>query len=308
MMNFMKPPYEDEIMNALRTYIATLFTIVFSTCSLAGPVDLPNTFTAGTPARAAEVNANFNAVKTAVDDNATRIAQLEALLAAMGVTTGTDAQGNPVVIFSGVNVHINNGEGSTDTVNGLGNLVIGYDEVTSSASSVCSIGTYTNQPNCEANGGVWAASHKSGSHNIVTGSEHNYSQYGGLIAGLRNTVNSIYGSISGGEGNRASGNSSSVSGGFENLAFGIYSSISGGSSNLTNSQASSISGGFLNSASGLQSSVSGGNGNQASGQRSSVSGGSNNEAIGAQSSVSGGDSRDVLFTSDWAAGSLFQDN
>ena len=28
--------------------------------------------------------------------------------------------------FSGVNVHINNGEDSSDTVNGLGNFVIGY--------------------------------------------------------------------------------------------------------------------------------------------------------------------------------------
>jgi hypothetical protein len=39
----------------------------------AGPVDIPNQFQAGTPAIAAEVNANFSAVEAAVDDNAQQI-------------------------------------------------------------------------------------------------------------------------------------------------------------------------------------------------------------------------------------------
>src|SRR5688500_16297129 len=43
------------------------------------------TFTSGTPARAAEVNGNFNAVKSAVDDNHARIIELE--------NTGGDAIG-----------------------------------------------------------------------------------------------------------------------------------------------------------------------------------------------------------------------
>lgn len=43
----------------------------------AAEVTIPNTFTAGTEARASEVNANFTAVKAAVDDNHDRISTLE---------------------------------------------------------------------------------------------------------------------------------------------------------------------------------------------------------------------------------------
>lgn len=43
----------------------------------AGTVTIPNDFTAGTTASADEVNGNFTAVKTAVDDNDSRISTLE---------------------------------------------------------------------------------------------------------------------------------------------------------------------------------------------------------------------------------------
>ena len=43
----------------------------------AGPVGPLTTFAAGTPAKASEVNGNFSAVSTAVDDNDARITLLE---------------------------------------------------------------------------------------------------------------------------------------------------------------------------------------------------------------------------------------
>lgn len=49
--------------------VATMSTSVV----WAGNVTIPNTFTSGTPAVAAEVNENFNALETEVDDNDSRI-------------------------------------------------------------------------------------------------------------------------------------------------------------------------------------------------------------------------------------------
>src|SRR6266446_4689304 len=57
----------------------------------AGPVAPLINFTAGTPAKASEVNGNFSAVSTAVNDNASRITTLE---------THFDANGNITLVPS----------------------------------------------------------------------------------------------------------------------------------------------------------------------------------------------------------------
>lgn len=56
-----------------------------------GALAVPNNFTAGSPAVAAEVNANFDAVQTVVNDNASRIATLESALAALQTTVSAQA-------------------------------------------------------------------------------------------------------------------------------------------------------------------------------------------------------------------------
>ena len=50
---------------------------IFSIAAGAGTVGGLNEFTGGTPALASEVNANFDTVETAVNDNDTRVSQLE---------------------------------------------------------------------------------------------------------------------------------------------------------------------------------------------------------------------------------------
>lgn len=72
-------------MNPRNFRLAAVLLVVFGLpagLAVAGSVTLPNTFTAGTTIRAADVNANFTAVKSSVDDNAARISALESALAA----------------------------------------------------------------------------------------------------------------------------------------------------------------------------------------------------------------------------------
>jgi hypothetical protein len=210
--------------------------------------------------------------------------QQQTLLAGMS-RTGND------IFFDGVNVHVRSGSGATNgdtgsgpSVNGLGNIIVGYDEART------------------------VDSNKTGSHNLVVGPQNNYSSYGGLVAGVRNWAFGPNTSVSGGFNNAAAGEFSSVSGGEANRAFQTSSSISGGFNNEARGEFSSVSGGVGNEANDVASSVSGGEGNTASGYISSVSGGEGNTASGDYSSVSGGNGRTASGNHDWVAGSLFQDN
>ena len=53
--------------------ITTSLLLGLSTTAIAGEANIPNNFSAGSPAIASEVNANFSALKDAIDDNHTRI-------------------------------------------------------------------------------------------------------------------------------------------------------------------------------------------------------------------------------------------
>lgn len=157
------------------------------------------------------------------------------------------------MFITGANLHIVNGTGATNTTNGLGNLIVGYNATGRSDGDV-----------------------RTGSHNIIAGDLNNYSSYGGLVVGILNTISGQFACVSGGLLNTASGNYSSVSGGGNNKASGNQSSVSGGLLNTAGGANASVSGGQLNSASAGGSSVSGGLSNAATGSNASVSGGVGN--------------------------------
>lgn len=60
----------------MRTILLALSLVALS-CGVSAQTSIPNTFAAGTPARAAEVNANFQALATAINTLTTRVAKLE---------------------------------------------------------------------------------------------------------------------------------------------------------------------------------------------------------------------------------------
>ena len=197
-----------------------------------------------------------------------KVARYEAILRYLVVDTNTiNGLRGPHVIFRGANVHIQSGSNAT---NGLGNLIIGNNEMPGGGPS----------PTGPTN--------RTGSHNLVIGFGHSYSASGGFVAGTMNSISGQASSVSGGVRNRAIGQYSSVSGGEHNTASGQASSVSGGYNNKAVGQNSSVSGGQNSTASGSASSVSGGMGSTASGEFSSVSGGTGNTASGKGSSILGG--------------------
>lgn len=208
------------------------------------------------------------------------------------VTMDTSIPSRPRLLVSGANLQVVNGSGATDSTNGLGNVIVGYDEPVTFGVSTCSRGEFLSATLCALNAGTWALSHKSGSHNVVIGKEHNYSRYGGLVAGYRNTISGI---------------AASVLGGTENSASRGFSVVSGGALNLATNDFASVSGGFSNTAAGIYSNVTGGMDNAATQSNASVTGGASNRAFGINSTVSGGLSRIANGTGDWVAGSLTQD-
>jgi hypothetical protein len=139
-----------------------------------------------------------------------------------------DGVRGPNLIFEGVNVHIRNKRSSTTMVDGLGNLIIGHNEIGDEA------------------GLFYPPPLRSGSHNLIVGSGHAYSSAGGFVAGYRNTIGNSFSTVSGGFLNVAKGEYSSVSGGLLNIAGGEFSAVSGGMQNDTASFASSITGGSYN--------------------------------------------------------------
>jgi hypothetical protein len=136
---------------------------------------------AGTPASTADIT-------TLKSEVATLQSQVKALTSEVGTLTTTLAgvtRSGQTLTMSGLNLELNSGAGSTTAaVNGLGNLIIGYN---------ASPGTQT------------------GSDNLVIGDGQTFTSYGGLVAGKGNTINGPFNSVLGGTNNHpASGGCQSI--------------------------------------------------------------------------------------------------
>jgi len=201
--------------------------------------------------------------------------KLSALLAHVNVQEeGVDKK--PTIQFTGANVQIVNGEGSTKTANGEGNLVVGYDE----------------KPGAQT-----------GSHNLILGEEQTFTSFGGILAGKENTITGTFDSVLGGWKNSASGENNAVLGGSHNVASasinGAAATVAGGSANVASGPVASVIGGNENTANGSWAFVAGGEKNLAGGPGfseylTSVFGGFNNKSLGNHSSVAGGNGKEAV--------------
>jgi len=189
-------------------------------------------------ARVAELEEQSAAQAAQIDDLEAELAAQEARIdalesdnAALGAVLSVDISGD--LLVSGANLRIESGAGSTSAApNGKGNLIIGYDE--SSGDT------------------------KTGSHNLVIGSLHTYTSFGGLVAGSDNEIVAPYATVTGGTVNRAGGFAASVSGGSFNVAVGAQASVSGGSQNIASGTDAAVGGGLQNTAAGPRAAVGGG--------------------------------------------------
>ncbi len=212
----------------------------------------------------------------------------------LGVTWGNDAARNDFMAADN--------DFGRHRVNGTGNIIVGYQELRGDDGDVD-----TEDQNL-----------RTGSHNLVVGSQNNYSFWGSQVVGNRNSVAGVFSNVGGGTHNVADGEGATVSGGIANYALGTSTTVSGGEFNDAVENGATVGGGLVNSASGYASVAGGGEynvasgevsvvsggggvdgdgnsfGNEASGLGSTISGGGGNNARGQGSVVSGGDSNSAL--------------
>lgn len=219
----------------------------------------------GSEARIAALEAEVEAQAAAMDALAGKVEALQELLT--GVTR-TTMDGHDTLRFSGMNLHVVNGGGSS--ANGLGNLIIGRNNQRHPS---------TNIPPAE----------RTGSHYLVVGDAHAWTGHGGILGGFHNTVTAAWtASVLGGAYNTVDGQIATIVGGRENTASGNGAAVLGGAGNAAIGQQASVFGGTMNVADGTFSSVIGGYKNTAAHNWATVLGGTQNVADGAFAVVAGG--------------------
>jgi hypothetical protein len=202
--------------------------------------------------------------------------------------------GKPVAVLSGINLQIVNGAGTALLKeNGLGNLIIGYNE-RGGGREHCSKGTdapfvpIVEAGACAAAGGTWGAELRTGSHYIVVGPYNDYTALGGVVFGTGNISDGQGANVLGGGGNEAAEWYATITGGSANSARGVFASAVGGFHNIVQGQSAVAVGGGGNTVTGSDAVAVGGSACTVSGSGAVAAGGSMNAASGDDSAVLGG--------------------
>ena len=142
----------------------------------------------------------LRALETGTGSTPPALAELAKIAPYVTVNQGTlNGLNGPHVIFHGANVHVQSGSGTTAEVGGvtgLGNLIVGYNEMPDPKMLVPTGGP------------------RVGSHNLVVGPSHAFTSVGGAVFGNNNLISAQNATILGGDHNISAGLASSVLGGF----------------------------------------------------------------------------------------------
>ena len=132
------------------------------------------------------------------------------------------------VVFNGCNVHVRNGEDDTDTVNGVGNLIIGYNA----------------EPDSSLLGPDYNGE-RTGSHNVVVGDEHSWTGSSGIVSGFGGILWADDAAIIGSRRIKVSGVGSVAVGSQSGHVSGDYSTVVNTYGSDVNGDYSSVIGGRL---------------------------------------------------------------
>jgi hypothetical protein len=242
--------------------------------------------------RVARVESDLRAVRELVGTLEKMLTPLEGLERCVRVFEGElGGLPGPHILFTRCNVHVRSGELATDApTNGLGNLVVGYNEGRCFALDEPG-GVPSPDPRfpaaClsdgECGGGRCLFGDRQGSHNLIVGQQHEYGSYAGVVAGRANAVLAPQSTVTAGYFNEARAAFSAVHGGIGNLASGEASTIASGRRNLVLGTAAAVLAGEANLASGETAAVVAGRSNEAEGVGSVVvAGGSASSSGGAR--------------------------
>lgn len=199
-------------------------------------------------------------------------AQIAPLLAYVQVDEARDE-----VIFEGANVLIRSGAGATDAdVNGLGNLIIGYNEsdtFTASEWGADNASAYEQweDPLEPPGTSVEDSARRTGSHNLIIGRSHQYLGHSSIAVGYNHRLGADAAAVLGGEGNTITGEGGASLGSVNSqvrsrgsAAVGAWQSVVGNTT-LPNGQTSVVLGGVNAKAADSWSVTIGGSRTQASG-------------------------------------------
>jgi hypothetical protein len=169
---------------------------------------LPSVASASTPTlkQLAQTVASLQKQVTSLKSQLTKARSVLALAPYVSLNrSAVNGVAGPNIVFKGCNLQVKS-KTSESTIDGTGNLIIGWDDNPSSALS----------------------GYRSGSNNLVCGDNQTFTSFGCFLAGGNNTATASMAAVSGGFNNTASNSEATVSGGANNVASGYLSVVSGG--------------------------------------------------------------------------------